>query len=101
MRLRLVHLSVATAAIALLSMLYPAPVRAAQCQPPTGFDGFIAQFKAEAAGLGVSQRAISALDGVTEDKRVLSLDRNQKHFSVSFDEFSRTRITSGLSLIPI
>jgi lytic murein transglycosylase len=95
MRRRLVHLSLAIATAAMLSTLQPAPARAAQCQPPGGFNAFIAQFKAEAAKLGVSQRAISALDGITEDKRVLSLDRNQKGFRVSFEEFSRKRITSG------
>ena len=88
MRRRLVHLSLAIATAAMLSTLQPAPARAAQCQPPGGFNAFIAQFKAEAARLGVSQRAISALDGITEDKRVLSLDRNQKGFRVSFEEFS-------------
>ncbi|WP_436638365.1 lytic murein transglycosylase [Microbaculum sp. FT89] len=92
MRRLLVMLAAIPAA---LSLLAPAPARAAQCQPPNGFGGFITQFKAEATRLGVSPRALAALDGVTEDKRVLSLDRNQKHFRVSFEEFARKRVTTG------
>ncbi len=82
-------------AVAVLSLVLPSSAEAAQCQPPSGFKGFVAQFRAEAAGLGVSNRALSALDGVTEDKKVLSLDRNQKHFKVSFEEFARKRVTAG------
>ncbi|MFC3136137.1 lytic murein transglycosylase [Microbaculum marinum] len=68
---------------------------AARCQPPEGFNSFIAQFKAEAADMGVSPAALATLDGVTEDKRVLSLDRNQKAFNMSFEQFAAQRITSG------
>ena len=39
---------------------------------------FIAEFKREAAGAGVSSKVIaSALNGVTYDTRVIKLDRNQ------------------------
>ena len=69
--------------------------QAAQCQPPGGFSAFITQFRGEAAQLGVSPKALAALDGLTEDKKVLSLDRNQQHFRVSFEEFARQRVTSG------
>jgi lytic murein transglycosylase len=81
--------------LAAVFLCLPVAARAAQCQPPNGFNGFVAAFRAEAAGNGISQRALSALDGVAEDKRVLSLDRNQKHFNVSFEEFAAKRVTAG------
>lgn len=87
------------AALSLAAALMAAPVgnaaQAAQCQPPGGFSAFITQFRGEAAQLGVSPKALAALDGLTEDKKVLSLDRNQQHFRVSFEEFARQRVTSG------
>lgn len=82
-------------AVALLAALACNGALAAQCQPPGGFNAFIAQFRSEAAQLGVSQKALAALDGLTEDRKVLSLDRNQQHFRVSFEEFARQRVTTA------
>ncbi|TCT13656.1 lytic murein transglycosylase [Tepidamorphus gemmatus] len=80
---------------ALLAVVTGNMAHAAQCQPPGGFNAFLAQFRSEAKQLGVSAKALAALDGLTEDRKVLSLDRNQQHFRVSFEEFARQRVTSG------
>ncbi len=57
---------VLSAAIVLSSML-AAPALAATCNPPGGFDAFLAEFKKDAAAKGVSPRGLSALNGVTLD----------------------------------
>jgi len=83
------------AVVAMIWSVSAGPSEAAQCQPPGGFNVFITEFRAEAARKGISQGALAALDGVTEDRRVISLDRNQKAFKMSFEQFARQRITSG------
>ncbi len=65
--------------------------RAAPCGGD--FGQWLETFKREAAGKGISQRTIgSALAGVSHDPKVLSLDRNQRHFNLSFEEFVRRRV---------
>ena len=57
------------------------------------FDQWLEAFKREAADKGISQRTIgAALAGVTPDPKVLSLDRNQRHFNLSFEEFVSRRV---------
>lgn len=89
-----------TLASAALLALSTAPSLAAQCNTPGGFPAFLAQIKKEAAGKGVSPRGLSALDGLTLDDAVLAADRNQKHFSQTFEQFSgrmisKDRLTKG------
>ncbi len=89
----------AAAAAAVLT-LTAAPALAAQCNHKGGFPAFIADIKKEAAAKGVSQRGLSALEGVAVDNAVLAADRNQKHFSQTFEQFSgrmvsRDRLTKG------
>jgi lytic murein transglycosylase len=79
-------------------------VFAAQCNPKGGFPAFITDFKKEAAGKGISQRGLAALDGVTVDPTVLSLDKHQGVFRQSFEQFSgrmisRDRLTKGAKLM--
>ena len=83
-----------------------APVLAAGCSnDPAGFPAWLEDFKTEAAGQGISERAIgSALDTVTYDRNTISHDRGQKVFRQSFEEFSGRmvngyRIKKGASLI--
>ncbi len=53
------------------------------------FDGWLAAFKTEAVGKGISQKTVdAALTGVTLDNSVLSRDRGQQVFKQSFEEFS-------------
>ena len=62
-----------------------------------GFEGWVRDFRAAAARQGISQRAISAgLDGVSYDQNIIRLDRNQRSFRLSFEEFYRRRVSSSL-----
>lgn len=80
----------------LVAMASTAEARYVQCEPPGGFSAFINNFKQAAAAQGVSQRTLSqALDGLTIDQEVLRLDRNQRPFRLSFEEFARNRVTQG------
>lgn len=91
--------TLALASVTLLA-LSAAPALAAQCNTPGGFPAFLDQIKKEAAGKGVSPRGLSALEGLTVDNAVLAADRNQKHFSQTFEQFSgrmisQDRLTKG------
>lgn len=81
---------------ALLGSLIASPAFAATCgNDGSGFDAWVGAFRREAAGQGISSGALRALDGVSYDTRVISLDRNQKHFQVSFEQFAANRVTAG------
>jgi lytic murein transglycosylase len=68
------------------------PSRAVPCG--SDFNTWLADFKREAAGEGISQRTIeAALDGVTVDPAVLSRDRGQRVFSQTFEQFSGRMIS--------
>jgi lytic murein transglycosylase len=86
-------LTLAAASTAALT-LTAAPALAAQCNAPGGFPAFLAQFKQEAAGQGISRRGLAALDGLTLDQSVLAADRRQGVFRQSFAQFSG-RMISG------
>ncbi|MFN3658245.1 MAG: lytic transglycosylase domain-containing protein [Pseudolabrys sp.] len=88
------------AAAAAVLTLTAAPALAAQCNHKGGFNAFINDFRKEAAAKGVSQRGLSALDGLTLDEAVLAADRRQHVFSQTFEQFSgrmisRDRLTKG------
>ena len=80
---------------------------AASATVPCGsgnFQGWLDDFKADAAGKGISQATINAsLNGLTLDQNVLSRDRQQKVFSQSFEEFSGRmvppRLTRGANML--
>lgn len=62
-----------------------------------GFDSWLQRFKSRAAAQGISSAAIaSALDGVTYDRTVIRLDRGQKSFKLSFEEFYARRVNNAL-----
>jgi lytic murein transglycosylase len=91
-------------AAAVVTVALGTPAFAATCNPPGGFDAFIAEFKREAAAKGVSPRGLVALDGITLDPSVLAADKRQGVFKQSFEEFSgrmisRDRMTKGLRLL--
>jgi lytic murein transglycosylase len=79
-------------AFAVLASL-TAPAVSAPCGGD--FATWLDTFRREAAAQGVSARSLAALNGVTPDPKVLSLDRNQRHFNVSFEEFIARRVTAG------
>jgi membrane-bound lytic murein transglycosylase B len=64
-----------------------------QCEPPGGFAAWIDGFKRHAVAQGVSPRTASALDGVSLNRQVIALDRDQRAFKLSFDEWVRQRVT--------
>lgn len=68
----------------------------AQVACETGnFEQWVADFGRDAAQLGVGPQAVAALNGLTYDKKVIGLDRNQKHFKVSFEQFIKNRVSGG------
>ena len=74
------------------------PVLAADCgSGPGGFSAWLARFKKAAAAEGISQSAIdSALGGVDYSSRVISLDRNQHSFKLSFEAFYARRVSNSM-----
>lgn len=77
----------------------------AACQTSGSFNGWLKQFKADAAAQGISRSTINAaLGGVTYDKRVIAYDRKQTVFAQSFLKFSgrmvnKSRLARGKSMI--
>jgi lytic murein transglycosylase len=90
-------------AMAAVLIMPSASALAATCG--TGnFQGWLDEFKAEAAAKGISPSAISSgLNGVTLDQGVLSRDHSQKVFNQSFEEFSGRmvppRLTRGANML--
>jgi len=84
-----------TSAIALLLL---SSVAQATCgNDGAGFDAWLAQFRQRAVAQGISPATVSsALAGVTYDATVVRLDRSQKSFKLSFEEFYARRVGSGL-----
>ncbi|MCC2112165.1 MAG: lytic murein transglycosylase [Hyphomicrobiales bacterium] len=74
------------------------PLSAAPCgSGGGGFSAWLNDFKREAAARGISRRAIdSALNGVTYSSKVISLDRNQKSFKLSFEQFWARRVNNAM-----
>ncbi len=67
----------------------PPPPRPRTCKNTGNFDTWLAAFKKDAAANGVSQTTIqSALSGMRLDPGVISRDRKQGIFSISFLDFS-------------
>jgi lytic murein transglycosylase len=62
-----------------------------------GFAGWLERLKAKAAQQGISAATMaSALAGVTYDRRVIGLDRSQRSFKLSFEEFYARRVGAAL-----
>lgn len=80
----------------------PAP---ANCQNSQDFNVWLAGLRKEAEAEGISRQAIgTVLDGMTLDRGVISRDRKQGIFSISFLEFSgklatSNRVTNGRAQI--
>ena len=85
------------AALGSLLWLTAGPANAAvQCEPPGGFSAWIDSFKRQAVAQGISPRTASALDGLTPNRQVIKLDRDQRAFRLSFEEWVRQRVTPRL-----
>lgn len=62
-----------------------------------GFDRWIAAYKGRAQGQGISAGTVQrALAGVGYNHRVISLDRGQKSFKLSFEQFYARRVSSSM-----
>lgn len=89
----------ACAALALAATLAaPGTTSAASCgNGPAGFDAWIAAYKGRAKAAGISDKAIaSGLAGASYDAGVIRLDRGQKSFKLSFEQFYARRVSSSL-----
>jgi lytic murein transglycosylase len=73
-----------------------APAKA-DCQSPSKFGSWLENFKDEAAGMGISNRALGALRSVTYDPSVIKRDRSQSVFAQDFLTFSN-RMVAGYRL---
>jgi lytic murein transglycosylase len=63
----------------------------------SGFDGWLAGFRQQAAAKGISQRTLDvALSGVSYDRKTISLDRGQRSFKLSFEQFYAKRVSNAM-----
>jgi lytic murein transglycosylase len=87
---------VGSALIGLGPMVLAWPAFAAQCGG--NFNTFIAAFSREATAQGISQQTIrSAFADLTPDPRVISLDRRQRVFKQSYEQFGPPRIAARIA----
>ncbi len=84
------------AAITISAAIIASPAQAAPCGGE--FSGWLGTMQREAIAAGVSaSTAQSALTGLTPDPKVLSLDRNQRVFRKSFEDFGIPRVQQRLA----
>ena len=85
-------------ALAALFVALPSAAMAADCgESGAGFEAWLGRFKAKAAAQGISPAVISSgLAGVSYDPTVVRLDRSQRSFKLSFEEFYARRVGPGL-----
>ncbi|WP_108658752.1 lytic murein transglycosylase [Acuticoccus kandeliae] len=74
------------------------PASAASCgNTSAGFNAWVADFKTRAMANGISRNtADRAFKGVTYSKKVISLDRNQKSFRLSYEAFYKRRVDKAM-----
>lgn len=85
------------AAIVTGLLLAPQPVLSQTCgNDGAGFAAWHQQYRAKAASAGISARGLAALDGLTYDPNVIRLDRSQRSFKLSFEDFYRRRVSDSL-----
>ena len=77
-----------TAAIAISATAALSSNAAAQCSGGGEFPAWLDEFRREAAASGISAGALSELDNVGYDQKVIDADRRQSVFSQSFLEFA-------------
>ena len=81
-----------------MAALLPVAALAADCgNDAGGFPAWLAQFKGKATAQGISAAtAGSALSGLSYDPNVIRLDRSQRSFKLSFEQFYARRVSSSL-----
>ncbi|MBS0243496.1 MAG: lytic murein transglycosylase, partial [Proteobacteria bacterium] len=64
---------------------------------PEGFERWLSVYKGRAAQQGISQGAIQrGLSGVSYDRKVIGLDRGQRSFKLSFEQFYARRVSQSM-----
>jgi membrane-bound lytic murein transglycosylase B len=90
------YLLAALAVSATLAMSSAPAAATAACG--TDFDAWLADFKTEAVGKGISQATLnSAFNGMSVDKSVISRDHGQAVFNQTFEQFSGRMVPPRLS----
>ena len=86
------------AMLAAILLAMPTAAHAQSCgNNAEGFGRWLSAIKIQAAKQGISQSAMDrALVGVTYDPTVIRLDRNQRSFKLSFEQFYARRVGSAL-----
>lgn len=86
------------AVAAFVALAFPSVALAQACgNTGAGFDAWLAGYKTRAAAAGVSASAISSgLAGVSYDQSVINLDRGQRSFKLSFEQFYARRVSGSL-----
>src|SRR5437879_4133145 len=80
------------ACILALAALLAAPAQAVPCGG--GFEAWLEGFRREAAAVGISQRGLAALNGLSYDENVVARDRRQGVFRQTFEQFSARMISA-------
>lgn len=85
-------------AVAVTFVVGAGAAHAASCgNSAAGFEPWLQHIKAEAAAQGISKGAIDrGLAGVGYDANVVRLDRSQRSFKLSFEQFYARRVSSSL-----
>ncbi len=84
-------------AVGVLTAMTATGALAQQCGDDAGgFQNWLAAYKRTAASQGVTPRGLAALDGLTYDPNVVRLDRSQRSFKLSFEQFYARRVSSSL-----
>jgi lytic murein transglycosylase len=88
----------AFASAAVLAIATAASVSAQTCgNEAGGFDSWVPQMRAKAVSQGISAAtANAALSGISYDTNVIRLDRSQRSFKLSFEEFYAKRVSKSL-----
>ena len=82
-----------------MTLVIAAPSYAAGCgNSGAGFDAWLDRIKSNAAANGISQSTLAqTLSGVTYDPKVVRLDRSQRSFKLSFEQFYARRVSAACS----
>jgi lytic murein transglycosylase len=95
---RFSHIAILGAALMASAVALPSAAYAQACgTTASAFGPWLEGFKGRARAAGISQGAIDrGLAGVTYNPTVISLDRNQRSFRLSFEEFYRKRVSDAM-----
>ena len=95
--LTITRLALSLSALALTTAI-AAPAHAQTCgNEAGGFEGWVPQFRAKATAQGISAgTANSVLSGISYDPNVIRLDRSQRSFKLTFEQFYAKRVSNAL-----